>query len=311
MQHAPTTGDNFGGGMGINDHLLTRDDQGQQWLDLGVIEPNPYQPRKHFDEVEIADLADSFREHGILQPLVVRRTDTGFQLVAGERRLRAAQAAGWQRVPVQVRNVSDRQTAEIAIVENVQRKDLNAIEKAASFQRYITEYGCTQDELAKRIQVDRSTIANLIRLLDLPESVQQRVISGGLSQGHARALLTLGDEGEQVRFAERVEREGLSVRATEQAVQNHVHAFDGDLLRLVTPETMLDDAPAKSPATRSDQIAALEQQLQMLLGAKVALQQNAKGKGRITIFFSSSDEFERIRGMMSGPAQPMNELFAA
>ncbi len=150
------------------DARLSRDKNGQVWLDCEAIARNPYQPRQLFDEAEIADLADSIRTHGILQPLVVRRSGEGFELIAGERRLRAAQAVDWRQVPVQIRDVDDRQMAELAIVENVQRKDLNAIEKAESFQRYIDQYQCTQEELASRVQVDRSTVANLLRLLELP-----------------------------------------------------------------------------------------------------------------------------------------------
>ncbi|QDU91132.1 putative chromosome-partitioning protein ParB [Pirellulimonas nuda] len=282
--------------------FVSRDEAGQLWLDLGVIQPNPFQPRKHFDEVEIADLADSIREHGVLQPLVVRPMEEGgYQLIAGERRLRAAQAAGWRQAPVQLKNVSDQQMAELAIVENVQRKDLNAIEKATSFHNYLQQYGCTQEDLAKRIHIDRSTIANLIRLLDLPEGVRQMVVEGDLTQGHARALLSLGEEEEQTKFAKRIKQEGLSVRATEQAVQNQVHALDDDLLRLVTAEQFEEggDAPApKAPATRGEQLAALEQELHNALGTKVALQQNAKGKGRITIHFASVEEFDRIRAIL-------------
>ena len=157
-----------GVGMPPDDERISRDEHGQLWLNCDAIERNPYQPRQSFDEAEIADLADSIRTHGILQPLVVRRAGdhpTGgarFELIAGERRLRAAQAADWQQVPVQIRDVDDRQLAELAIVENIQRKDLNAIEKAESFQRYINQYQCTQEELAARVQVDRSTVANLI-----------------------------------------------------------------------------------------------------------------------------------------------------
>ena len=174
------------------DDRLSRDENGQVWLNCDAIARNPYQPRQTFDEAEIADLADSIRTHGILQPLVVRRSGEGFELIAGERRLRAAQAADWRQVPVQIRDVDDRQMAELAIVENVQRKDLNAIEKAESFQRYIDQYQCTQEELAGRVQVDRSTVANLIRLLELPADVKKMVQEGDISQGHARALLPLG-----------------------------------------------------------------------------------------------------------------------
>ncbi len=210
---------------------------------------NPYQPRQTFDEAEIADLADSIRAHGILQPLVVRRAGAGYELIAGERRLRAAQAADWRQVPIQVRDVDDRQMAELAIVENVQRKDLNAIEKAESFQRYINEYRCTQEDLAARVQVDRSTVANLIRLLELPHEVKQMVQQGDISQGHARALLPLGDEQEQIEFARRIEKEGLSVRATEQGVQDQIRSSDGDQLRIVDADG--NSRPWCAPATNS------------------------------------------------------------
>ena len=274
------------------------DQEGQRWLDLGVIEPNPFQPRKSFDEEEIADLADSIREHGVLQPLVVRRQEGRYELVAGERRLRAAQAAGWQRVPVQLRDLSDQQTAELAIVENVQRKDLNAIEKATSFQRYLDQYGCTQDELAQRIHINRSTIANLIRLLELPEQVKEMVISGELSQGHARALLSLASDEEATKFARRAVSEGLSVRKIEQAVQDEALNRADEGLRIVG-----DDGVSRKPgAQRSAQLASLEQELQAALGTRVELRQTAKGKGRVTIHFSSNDEFERIRSMISRPS---------
>src|SRR5262245_41194596 len=191
------------------DARMSRDGDGQLWLNCDAIERNPYQPRQSFDESEIADLADSIRTHGILQPLVVRRVGEGFELIAGERRLRAAQAADWHQVPVQIRNVDDRQVAALASAENVQRKDLNAIEKAESFQRYLDQYQCTQEELASRVQIDRSTVANLIRLLELPAEVKQMVQEGGISQGHARALLPLGDTQEQIAFAMLIKKDGL------------------------------------------------------------------------------------------------------
>ena len=289
-----------------SDSRTTRDEHGQLWLDCSKIEANPYQPRQSFDESEIADLADSIRVHGILQALVVRRVGDGFQLIAGERRLRAAQAADWQQVPVQIREVDDRQMAELAIVENVQRKDLNAIEKAESFQRYLDQYYCTQDELATRVNVDRSTVANLIRLLELPPDVKQMVVQGDISQGHARALLPLGDEQEQIRFAARIDLEGWSVRATEQAVQEHIHAADGDGLRVVDENG--NSRPVPRP--RNEQIASLEQEFRTTLGTKVDVSQTAKGRGRITIHFKNHDEFARLRQLLSAgklgqlPAQP-------
>ena len=295
-----------------NAELMNRDEAGQLWLDLGVIQPNPHQPRKHFDEEQIADLADSIREHGVLQPLVVREVEGQYELIAGERRLRAAQAAGWQRVPVQLRKVTDQQMAELAIVENVQRKDLNALEKAASFQRYLDQYNCTQEDLAKRIHIDRSTIANLIRLLDLPEQVKEMVNSGDLSQGHARALLPLGEEAEQIEFAQRISRERMSVRATEQAVQNHIHSLDDDLLRVVGADGVRRDVGAgnasKPPATRGEQLEALEQELQTAVGTKVKLQQNAKGNGKITLHFKNAEEFDRLRQMLVSDSGAAREV---
>lgn len=270
---------------------MDRDYNGQLWLDVIAIATNPHQPRKEFDEVEIADLADSIREHGVIQPLVVRQSGKSFELIAGERRLRAAQAAGWERVPVLVREVTDQQVAELAIVENVQRKDLNALEKAACFQKYLQDYGCTQEELASRIHIDRSTIANHIRLLDLPEQVKKLIAKGDITQGHARALLPLGDEEQQIDFAYRIKAEVMSVRATEQAVQDALHTESVDLLDM-------GDTPAKVKPTRSEQIAFLEQQLKTALGAKVALSQNAKGKGKVTIHFANAEEFERLRSIL-------------
>jgi ParB family chromosome partitioning protein len=288
----------------ITDDRMSRDEHGQLWLNCASIERNPYQPRQTFDESEIADLADSIRAHGILQPLVVRRAGEGFELIAGERRLRAAQAADWRQVPVQIRDVDDRQMAELAIVENVQRKDLNAIEKAESFQRYIDQYQCTQEELASRVQIDRSTVANLIRLLELPADVKQMVQEGEISQGHARALLPLGDEQEQVAFARRIKKEGLSVRATEQGVQDRIQSLDGDQLRIVDAEG--NSRPVPRP--RNEQIAALEQELRTALGTKVDLSQTAKGRGKFTVHFKSHEEFARLRQLVTSATPPQQQV---
>jgi ParB family chromosome partitioning protein len=274
-------------------------------LKVGVydIERNPFQPRREFDEAEIDSLADSIQEHGLLQPVLVRRIEDRYQLVAGERRLRAAIKAGWGEVPVLVIEADDRQTAEIAIVENLQRKDLNPLEKAASFQNYLETYGCTQDELAKRLQIDRSTIANLIRLLELPEEVQQSVRCGEVTQGHARALLPLGDEREQVEFCRRIVAEGMSVRTVESLVQDVIHAEDAEPLGVVTGDGK--SKPARR--TRSKHIASLEQELRNAMGTKVDVRQGAKGRGKIVVHFANSDEFERLFQYLVaesvGPAQ--------
>lgn len=269
---------------------------GQQWLEIQSIEANPYQPRQHFDEAEIADLCDSIRTHGFLQPIVVRPCGERYQIIAGERRLRAAQLANWQSVPVLVRQVDDRQMAELAIVENVQRKDLNALEKAASFQRYLLQYGCTQEELAARVNIDRSTVANLIRLLELPEDVKRMVAEGAISPGHARALLPLGDDQEQCQFARQIARESLSVRATEQMVHDHIHQSDVEPLSLV--DTDGTSRPVQRPVAQH--LLQIEEQLKLALGTKVDLKQGAKGRGKITIHFGSHEEFDRLRAILSG-----------
>ena len=288
------------------DLRLTRDEAGQLWLDINSIEANPYQPRTTFDEADIADLADNIRTHGILQPLVVRQLEDRFELIAGERRLRAARAADWERVPVLLHEVTDRQMAELAIVENVQRKDLNAIEKGISFQRYLEEYQCTQEDLAKRVNVDRSTIANLIRLLELPEGVKDMVTGGEISQGHARALLSLGEEGLQCEFARRIKRDGLSVRATEEMVQDEIHRLDDNLLSLVTAEG--ETKPVPRARTRSEHLVSLEQQLRTALGTKVELKQSSRGKGRITIHFKNQEEFQRLMGTLAPGAVTQAEV---
>jgi ParB family transcriptional regulator, chromosome partitioning protein len=286
------------------DPRVSRDSNGQAWLNCEAIDRNPYQPRQSFDEAEIADLADSIRTHGILQPLIVRRLGDRFELVAGERRLRAAQAADWRQVPVQIRDVDDRQMAELAIVENVQRKDLNAIEKAESFQRYIHQYQCTQEELAARVQIDRSTVANLIRLLELPSDVKRMVQEGDISQGHARALLPLGDEQEQIEFARRIKKEGMSVRTTEQAVQDRICALDGDQLRIVDADG--NSRPVAKP--RNEHVTMLAQELSTALGTKVDLSQTAKGRGRMTIHFTSHDEFARLRQILTAGTVPRQQV---
>ncbi len=272
------------------------DDSATGLVNISVyeIDSNPFQPRRDFDDAEIDELADSIQEHGLIQPIVVRRVAERYQLIAGERRLRAAIKAGWPEVPAQLKDVDDRQVAELAIVENLQRKDLNPLEKAASFQQYLERYQCTQEELAGRLQLDRSTIANLIRLLELPADVQTAVRSGAISQGHARALLPLGDEREQLAFCQRIQDEGLSVRATETLVQETIQTADAEPLRLVTEEGR--SRPSRKP--RSQQLAALEQELRAALGTKVDLRQTSQGRGKIVIHFKSHDEFERLHELL-------------
>lgn len=267
-------------------------------ISINEIRTNPFQPRRDFDPAEITALADSLRQHGLIQPILVRRAADGYQLIAGERRMRAALEAGWTEVPVQIREADDRQMAELAIVENLQRKDLNPLEKAASFEQYLDRYGCTQEDLASRLNIDRSTIANLIRLLELPGEVQDAIRGGRITQGHARALLPLGDEREQVAFCERIQAEGLSVRATEQTVQDQIHAGDAGPMVVVAPDGT--GKPSAKPRPRSQNLTSLEQELRAALGTKVTIRQTAKGRGKIVIPFASSEEFERLRDYLCG-----------
>ncbi len=272
-------------------------------VSVTVVDPNPWQPRTVVNDADLAELADSLREHGLVQPIVVRKRGDRYQLIAGQRRLAAARRLGWEKVPVRVLDVDDRQMSEIAIVENLQRRDLDALEKAASFKQYLATWSCTQDELAKRLSVDRSTVANLIRLLDLPDAVQQKLRAGAISMGHARALLPLGDEHEQVGLADRVAAEGLSVRAVEAEVQEIIRREEaGDLdddLEGAEPVSTGGLSPPKRkpgrPATRrSGQVAAVETQLRQALGVKVVVHANGKGAGRIVIPFGDLDEFQRL-----------------
>ncbi|MFT5528202.1 MAG: ParB family chromosome partitioning protein [Pirellulaceae bacterium] len=242
-------------------------------------------------------LSESLKTHDMLQPILVRKVGDRFQLISGERRLRAAIQAGWSQVPARLREADDRLVAELAIVENLQRKDLNPIEKAMSFRRYLEEHECTQEDLAQRIKINRTTIANLIRLLDLPAPILVSIQQGSLSAGHARALLPLGDERAQLDFAERIRTEGISVRETERQVSEKIVAEDS--------ENWEDTKKRKKPRTKNDQVASLEQQLRMALGTKVEINTTSRGRGKIVIQFQNLDEFERIRTLLidSGGAE--------
>jgi ParB family chromosome partitioning protein len=261
-------------------------------LHLGVyeIEDNPFQPRRVFGETEIASLAESLKEHDILQPILVRVVDGRYQLISGERRLRAAIKANWQTIPARIREADDRLVSELAIVENLQRKDLNPIEKALSFRRYIDEHRCTQEGLASRLKIDRSTIANLMRLLELPAPIQESLQTGQISAGHARALLPLGDEQIQLDFCNEIIKEGMSVRATERAVSDKIAAEDSFGISTAT----------RKRRTRDRQIESLQQDFKSALGTKVSIKPGAKERGQIVIHYSNHAEFERLREILAG-----------
>ena len=267
-------------------------------IDILLIDKNPYQPRFEFDPAEIQSLSDSLQTHGLLQPLVVRRHGDRYQLIAGERRLRAALKAGWRDVPVHVLDVDDRQMAELALTENLQRRDLNAMEKAAAFQRYLDIYGGTHEELAKRLELDRSTVTNFLRLLDLPEQVRDMLQSGEITQGHARAIMPL-EEWEQIEVSLLIRDEGWSVRRTEQYVRD---LQDG--VRERDEWNVVGVPKRKSPEEQDDHTASLEQEFRNTLGSKVKLTHNHRGKGKLVIPFTSHDEFDRIYQLICQPKKP-------
>ncbi len=273
---------------------------GMKRLSIDQIDRSPFQPRQDFDPKGMQSLSESIETHGLLQPLVVRRVNDRYELVAGERRLRAAAQAGWTEVPANVLEVDDRETAELAIVENLQRKDLNPLEKAASFRHYLDQYGCTQEELASRLQLDRSTVANLIRLLELPEPVQEAIRRRKITQGHARALLPLGEEREQIDFCRRIEQEHLNVRQTESLVQEMIERADAQGLALIDREGR--SSRPKRPGSKH--LAALEQELRAALGMKVKLTHTTGGRGKLTIHFRDHDQFEALRRQLTDPSLP-------
>ena len=260
-------------------------------LAVSEIDNNPYQPRRYFDEEQLVALSQSLKQHDLLQPIVVRPKGARYELISGERRLRAAIMAGWKTIAAQVREASDRETAELAIIENLQRKDLNALEKADSFKRYLDEHDCSHSELAKRLSIDRSTVANLIRLLELPDPVKQSLTNNLITAGHARALLPLVTAAEQIKLCEKIVRKVLSVRAVEQIVQDSL--FDaGDESK--TTSGGGNKVNPVSGGSNPFQIARLEQELKQALGTKVDIREKAGGKGKIVIHFNNRDEFQRL-----------------
>ena len=254
-------------------------------LPVDSLRAGPHQPRQAFDESKLEELANSIRESGVLQPVIVRSAGAGYEIVAGERRLRAARMAGRSELPAIIRNYSDDEVMVLSLVENVQRHDLNPIDKAQAYRRLTTRLSATQEDVAKRLGLDRSSVSNMMRLLDLPAEIQDLVRAGSMGMGHARALLPLGDEGRQLTMAERVVREGLSVRAVEEAVRS-------------------TRDPRKAPKRRSQplktpQVRALEDELRALLGTKVSIQ-DRRGKGKITIEYYSNEDFEGVLERLRG-----------
>jgi ParB family chromosome partitioning protein len=263
---------------------------GVRMLPVGSLSPHPDQPRRHFEEAALDELAASIAARGLIQPIVVRPHGKDYQIVAGERRWRAAQRARLHEVPVVVRDFDDAQTLEVALIENIQRQDLNAIEEAQAYQRLAGEFGHTQEALAKIVHKSRSHVANLLRLLELPDTVQSQVVSGALSMGHARALL---GASEVESLADQVIARGLSVRETEKLTRE---AKGGG--RKAASGDKGSTKPSGQDAADAD-IAALEGQLADLLGLSVRIAHGEKG-GTLTLSYSTLDQLDMVCQRLTG-----------
>lgn len=253
-------------------------------LPIDSISPNPQQPRKDFDDRALRDLSASLKQSGVLQPVVVRRLGDGYQLVVGERRWRAAKLAGLTRIPAVIREASDAQSLELALVENLLREDLNPMEEAEAYQRLLAEFAWTQEELAQRVARDRSSIANCLRLLKLPDVIQADLRGGRLTMGHARALLSLDSPAEQLRLREEILTHSWSVRATEQGVQAKRTQPTRRLLR------------------RSAELTAVEDALRVALATRVRIVGSERA-GRIEVSYSSREELDRLTELISTPSR--------
>ena len=251
-------------------------------VSINEIEPNKDQPRKNFDEDTLAELAESIRQFGVIQPLLLKKRENYYEIVAGERRWRASVMAGLKEVPAIIREYSEQEVMEISLIENLQREDLNPIEEAQAFQRLITEFHLKQDEVAERVSKSRTAIANSMRLLKLDERVQKMVIDYMRAIGHARALLSLEEKELQYNTAMRIFDEKLSVRETERLVKK--------LLSEREQQKLSEEAAATSPVI----YRSLEEQMKTIIGSKVSIHNRSNGKGKIEIEYYSGDDLERI-----------------
>jgi ParB family transcriptional regulator, chromosome partitioning protein len=251
-------------------------------VDIDLLRPNKFQPRTQMDDGRIEDLARSIRSNGVIQPIVVRKSENGYEIVAGERRWRASQRAGLLKVPVVVRDIPDDRLLAAALIENIQREDLNPLEEAHAYRRLMDEFGLTQEQIAESVGKDRSSVANYVRLLRLPPEVQDHVGGRTLSMGHARALLSLPDAESQLRVGREIVQKGLSVRDTEALVK-----------RAVTPGL------GKPEVQKDVHTRAAEDRLRFALGTRVRIARKGKG-GRIEIDFSDENELQRIYEQLTG-----------
>jgi ParB family chromosome partitioning protein len=261
-------------------------------IPLSQIRPNPMQPRKEFAVADLAELQASIRVNGLLQPVTVRQAEGGFELIAGERRLRAVEQLGWREVPAIVRDsaeVDDKALLSLALVENLQRTDLNPIEEAEGYQQLVAQFSLTQQEVAEVVGKDRSTVANTLRLLALPSVVRRMVREGTLTIGHARALLALGDDHRMIELAKVTVADSLSVREVERRVRE-----------AGTKRARAGGATSRVPSKRSAEAARIEEELRRRLQTDVRIHLSAKDKGEVRIGFYSADDLERILDLVLG-----------
>ena len=250
-------------------------------VDIDLLRPNRFQPRTTMDDSRIEELSKSIRSNGIIQPIVVRKAEKGYEIIAGERRWRASQRAGLQKVPIVVRDIPEDRMLAAALIENIQRENLNPIEEAQAYRRLADDYHLTQDQISEAVGKERSTVANVMRLLRLPNEIRENLSGGTLSMGHARALLSLPDEQAQLRVSREVVSRTLSVRETESMVK-----------KALEPETKKEETP-KDVHTR-----AAEEKLRFALGTRVRITRKGKG-GRIEVDFQNEDELQRIYELLT------------
>lgn len=256
---------------------------------LSSIKPNRFQPREEFNPQKLEELVSSIKEKGIIQPVLARIIEGGYELITGERRLRAAKKLGLEKIPLIMKEVSDTEMLELALIENLQREDLNPMEEAHAYQRVIKEFKIKQEDLAKEIGKDQATVANTLRLLKLPKEIQREISKGNLSRGHGLAILSLENRALQIKAAKKVKRNGLSVRETE------------DLVNRLKGKVII---PPKKKIAKPPEILAIEEELNKALGTKVRIKPVSEEKGRIEIEYYSSEQLEGILEKLRGKKPP-------
>lgn len=268
----------LGKGLGalIDTGNILVDNSGIVELKITEIEPNKEQPRKNFNQEKLQALAESIRQHGVVQPIIVKKQENGYTIIAGERRWRAAKMAGLKTIPSIIKDLSSRETMEIALIENLQREDLNPIEEAEAYQKLMDEHGMTQEELSRLVGKSRAAIANSVRLLTLPDRIKDMLVNEQLTPGHARTLITVEDTEKQLKLAEIIVEKNLSVRETEKMVNEKKN-----------------NRAVRKNVTKDAIILDIEEKLKGILGTKVELKHN-KNKGKIIIEYYSDDDFNRI-----------------